>query len=172
MSLKAAMFLILVAGVLAGCGKPTSYHPSDADTGYVDRSLGEGRWEVSFTANALTRQQRLKQYLLYRAAEISLDSGNDSFVVLDEHPGRGRLSGIKVEGEGTQRPYEFEHNHLWFDSRSFVEGYTTTVYEPMSRYTGTIVFRVFKGENPPQEGAVFDAREIIRTLGPQVFRKR
>lgn len=167
---RAALLPILLI-LLAGCGQPTSYHPSDADTGYVDRSLGEGRWEVSFTANALTSQQRLKQYLLYRAAEITLDTGNDGFVVLDEHPGRGRLSGIKVEGDAPRRPYEFEHNHLWFDSRSFVEGYTTTVYEPTSRYTGTIVFRVFKGE-PPPEGAVFDAREIIRTLGPKVFRKR
>lgn len=161
-------FAALLAFVILGC-TPTSYHSTSMGTGYSDRKLDGNCYEISYTANAMTSRQKVKHYLLYRAAEITLDTGNKKFVVLEQHPGRGRLEGVKYGDEG--KHYEFEHHHLWFDDQNVSQEYSTTTYQPLSRYTATATFQSFSGAEPPVDGRVFDARELIELLGPAVFQK-
>ncbi len=164
--LATSAFAALLSLTFHGC-TPTSYHATSKGTGYIDRKLDEDRYQVSYTANAMTSRQKVKHYLLYRAAEITLDSGNKKFVVLEQHPGRGRLEGVKYRDES--KPYEFEHHHLWFEDQNVSQEYSTTTYKPLSQYTATATFQSFSGEEPPEDGKVFDARELIELLGPSVL---
>ena len=167
-TLVLSAFAVLLAFGVQGC-TPTSYHATSMGTGYSDRKLDKNRYEISYTANAMTSRQKVKHYLLYRAAEITLDTGNKKFVVLEQHPGRGRLEGVKYGEEG--KHYEFEHHHLWFNDPNVSQEYSTTRYQPLSQYTATATFQSFSGAEPPVDGKVFDSRELIELLGPSVFQK-
>lgn len=163
--------LCFAAIVLCGCAGPTPYQPQYEGAGYGQEQLADNRYRITYTANALTTRERMRQYLLYRAAEITLDSEHNRFILVEEDTGEGRLSGIKLADEGAH-PYDFAHRHLWFGSPVVAEEHSTTTYEPYSRYTASAVVVTFSDGEPPIEGKVFDAREVIELLGPSVVRGR
>ncbi len=81
------LFAKLAAGlglvmVLAGCAQPTPYAPrlQGQTTGYTDRALAPGRWRVTFTGNAVTPRETVEDFLLLRAAEVTLANGSTHFV--------------------------------------------------------------------------------------------
>src|SRR5689334_3716661 len=87
-SAAAAVALILAAG-LAACATPTPYQPrapgsSGASSGgYAESRIEGDRWRVSFTGNTLTSRETVESYLLYRAAELTLQQGFDGFTIVD-----------------------------------------------------------------------------------------
>ena len=69
-ALSAAVFL-------AACETPATYHPRGpgSETGYTDQQLAQNRWRVTFTGNSATKRETVENYLLLRAAEVTLQSG-------------------------------------------------------------------------------------------------
>ncbi|HUO98959.1 MAG TPA: hypothetical protein VMU01_09830 [Rhizomicrobium sp.] len=65
------------AVMLAGCETATTYHPLEdrSGTGYTDQQLTGNRYRVSFTGNSVTRRDVVENYLLLRAAEVTLKAG-------------------------------------------------------------------------------------------------
>jgi len=78
---KGLAVLGLVA-LLAGCAAPAAYEPRRTGqvTGYTDRELAPGRWRVTFTGNSVTPRETVEDYLLLRAAEVTLASGGTHFL--------------------------------------------------------------------------------------------
>lgn len=68
--------------VLAACQTPATYHPADrpGGTGYSDEQLAKNRWRVTFTGNSATRRETVENYLLLRAAEVTLKAGYKWFI--------------------------------------------------------------------------------------------
>lgn len=68
--------------LLAGCAQPAAYAPRapGQTTGYTDRELTPNRYRVTFTGNSVTPRQTVEDYLLLRAAEVSLAAGSRYFV--------------------------------------------------------------------------------------------
>jgi hypothetical protein len=79
--LRKAAVLALVA-VLAGCATPAPYAPRGVgqQTGYTDRQLSSNRWRITFTGNSVTSREQVEDYLLLRAAEVTLASGYRHFL--------------------------------------------------------------------------------------------
>src|SRR5690242_7138359 len=84
-----------VAGVagLAACATPTPYQPlgagnSRASGGFAEQRVAPDLYLVSFTGNTLTSRQRVESYLLFRAAELTLQNGYDSFTIVDRQTDR------------------------------------------------------------------------------------
>jgi hypothetical protein len=80
---KASLALGLIWGLaLAGCAQPALYAPREPgrSTGYTDRELAPGRWRVTFTGNAVTPREQVEDYLLLRAAEVTLAHGGTHFL--------------------------------------------------------------------------------------------
>src|SRR6478735_1623900 len=82
---KIGLSLGLSLGVslaLAGCMTPATYAPRrpGAVTGYTDRELAPGRWRVTFTGNSVTARDTVEDYLLLRAAEVTLAAGGTHFM--------------------------------------------------------------------------------------------
>lgn len=80
--LKRAAPLGLAAMLLAGCASPAPYAPRTQGqaTGYTDRALAQNRYRVTFTGNSVTPRTQVEDYLLRRAAEVTLAAGYDHFV--------------------------------------------------------------------------------------------
>ena len=79
---KKAALCAALALVLAGCATPTPYVPRQQgqSTGYTDRELAPGRWRVTFTGNSVTPREQVEDYLLLRAAEVTLANGGTHFI--------------------------------------------------------------------------------------------
>jgi len=80
-SLKKAAGALGLAVLLAGCMTQAAYEPRRPGqlTGYTDRELAPGRWRVTFTGNSVTPREQVEDYLLLRAAEVTLASGGTHF---------------------------------------------------------------------------------------------
>jgi hypothetical protein len=81
-SLSRLAALGALALVLAGCMTPAPYAPRRPGqvTGYTDRELAPGRWRITFTGNSVTTRETVEDYLLLRAAEVTLAAGGTHFL--------------------------------------------------------------------------------------------
>ncbi len=68
--------------MLAACETPATYHPAErpGGIGYTDEQLAGNRWRVTFTGNSATRRETVENYLLLRAAEVTLKAGYHWFI--------------------------------------------------------------------------------------------
>ena len=85
---RQAMAALVGVGLLATAActySSTPYQPiSSANRvsgGYSDEQLGEYRFRVSFAGNSLTSREQVESYLLFRAAELTLEQGHTWFVI-------------------------------------------------------------------------------------------
>ncbi len=81
---RGALFVAVAALLgLAGCAsEPAPYAPKTAEnsTGYTDQQLTQNRYRVTFTGNSVTSRQTVENYLLLRAAEVTLQAGYQYFL--------------------------------------------------------------------------------------------
>ena len=86
---RIALFAAAAAALaLAGCETATPYQPLGTggafhSGGYTDQQLEANRWTVTFSGNSLTSRQTVERYLLYRAAELTVQQGYDWFTTVD-----------------------------------------------------------------------------------------
>ena len=155
--------VVLVLGmVLAGCGQPTSYQPAADGYGYREQQIEQNRYRVSFAGNELTAADTVQNYLLYRAAELTLDRGYDYFTVVDRNLDRSTAywgTGDTPLGSG----YFTRHG-------DFVGGVGFTTYSarPIDSYTAYADVVMFEGEKAAGDVNAYDARSVLRQLGPTI----
>ena len=151
---------LAMLGLLGGCGgQPTPYQPAADGYGYSEQQIEENRYRVTFAGNQLTPPGTVQNYLLYRAAEITLDRGYDYFTVVDRNLDRATTywsSGDPYWG-----------SRFGTHSGAFL-GFGTTTAHPIDRYTAYADIVMFQGEKPQGEVDAYDARDVLRTLNPTV----
>lgn len=77
--------------LVAGCTTATPYQPLGATKvrgGYTNQQLDQTHWRVSFIGNSLTSREQVETYLLYRAAELTLEQGFNCFTLVDRSTDR------------------------------------------------------------------------------------
>jgi hypothetical protein len=78
--------LVLTGLIVSGCVTATPYQPLNpgqkAMGGYVEQQLEANRYRLSFAGNSVTKRETVETYLLYRAAELTLAQGYESFSVV------------------------------------------------------------------------------------------
>ena len=78
------LMAMLAACVLSACATQTPYQPASADRyGFSEQRIETNRIRITFRGNALTDRETVETYLLYRAAEVTIASGQDYFIVAD-----------------------------------------------------------------------------------------
>ena len=175
--LKVNFFLVLILALwLSACAGPTRYHARTLNgEGYSQVQLDPKQYEVSYTANSLTSRTKVKQFLLYRAAEIALETRHENFIVFDKDSELGDLPLSREERGPRYRHHDFEHHHLWFGKGISSEEFETSTlsFSPTELYTASIMVLVYSdADQPPITGKPFNAREVIELLGPSVSRPR
>lgn len=155
---------IACMSVLAACGAPTPYQPADGGYGYSEQQLEDNRYRITVAGNAETSRETVQNYLLFRAAEVTLDTGHDYFTIADQDverstryfgtfdpafPFYGRTSAFR----------DHPHGALGFGS------YTT---HPIDNYSAFADILVFEGEKPAGDVNAYDARDVIDRLRPLI----
>jgi len=67
---------------LSACVGPAPYAPRQPGqiSGYTDRQLAPNRYRVTFTGNSATSREEVEDYLLRRAAEVTVAAGYSHFL--------------------------------------------------------------------------------------------
>lgn len=75
----------LTAGLLTACARSTPYVPAErpGGAGYTDMRISENRYRVTFRGNTVTSRETVENFLLLRAAEVTLDSNYACFSFAD-----------------------------------------------------------------------------------------
>lgn len=161
-----------LAGALSACAAgPTPYQPAqDARYGYSERAIESDRFLVGFSGNSLTDRETVETFLLYRAAELTLERGYDHFILVR------RDTEAERRYFGTRDPYSsryglhYRYYHPAYGWYGWQDPFWDDVnIREITRYEAQaeIVF----GRGPaPQDPDAFDAREVTQNLGPSLVR--
>jgi hypothetical protein len=166
---------VVAALAVAACTTATPYQPLRGSSGgFAEQRVDQNRYRVSFTGNEYTSRQRVEDYLLYRAAELTLANGYDSFTVVrgeteedrevSVSPGWGSYSPHwRPHWSYYGRPYGWRHWDPWFGAPYWADGVDI---DTVSSYEATAEILMNRG---PGVGArSFDARQVIARLGPKI----
>jgi hypothetical protein len=186
---RAAIGAALAAASLAACTTVTPYQPDvpgqRTSGGYSEERLAEGRYRVTFSGNSLTSRDRVEGYLLYRAAELTVRDGYDSFLIIDrltEHDVR-----TYVEPDPFYRPWYGGSYGYWRPHWRYWQGNGWIVWHPewgypfwadrvdlrtVERFEAHAEIVMRRGPVPAGEERAFDARQVMRDLGPTIERPR
>ena len=181
----------LAAALLAtaGCAsQSTPYQPLSSASrvagGYADRQLADDRFVVTFAGNELTSRETVESYLLYRAAELTVERGYDWFVIVD------REMDHKIEREirpdltydpwfgpaySHWKPYwrYYDAAHGWreWDPYHGDRFWTHEIdVRTIEQFEATAEVRLGRGARPAGEPNASDARTVMAEIGPRVHR--
>lgn len=151
--------LALVA-VAAGCAlKPTPYKPADPQSryGYSEQRLEDDRYRVQFSGNEATPRATVQDYLLFRAAELTLADGKTHFRFLEQSVEEHRREETVLVSAGNG----LYHYPLIFGT-SIIQGFVS------KRFDAVAQFRTLRGDPLDGDPNVFNAAEVKRNLGPSL----
>ncbi len=150
--------------------------------GYSDQRLASDRFIVTFHGNDLTSRERVEGYLLYRAAELTLQNGFDWFTIIDrrtEHDVR-----TYVRPDPYYRPWFGGSYAQWQPYwRYYRRGYGWNVWYPgigdpfwadrtdiqrVELFEASAEIILHKGPIPATEERAFDAHSVMTDLKPTI----
>ena len=185
-SLRRLALVTLPLAALAACATPTPYQPlgtrgTGASGGFSEQRITPNRFLVTFNGNSFTSRQRVETYLLYRAAELTVQQGFDSFTIVDKATDRNvetRVNTIPGPRYGFGGPYGW-----WRPSwRYYGGGFGWRSWDPwfgdpfwadnidvstVTRFEANAEI-VMRHGAPGNDTRAFDAREVMANLGPTI----
>jgi hypothetical protein len=142
LAVRRSLLLCGLAALVSAC-TPSLYQPLILDDGYAGSRVNADTFSVMFQGNKYTPRGTAEAYALYRAAEVTLESGFDHFAVIG---GNSRaLYGASLAS--------FKATESGKDADPLV----------------VVLFKAFKGEKPAG-AAVYSARDVLQELGPSIER--
>lgn len=180
--------LTAFALALAGCVSATPYQPDipgqRVSGGYSETQLADNRFRVSFSGNCLTSRDRVEGYLMYRAAELTLEQGYDWFLILDRLTEREART--YVHPDPLYRPWFGSEYVYWRPHwRYYREGLGWRTWHPergdpfwtervrvstIEEFEAHAEITTHTGPAPADEERAFDARRVIADLEPSIER--
>jgi len=159
--------LAVGAAALAACTTPpTPYGPALIDQyGYTDQKIEQDRFRVTFAGNSKTDREQVENYLLFRAAEVTLQNGYDHFVIAKDETETLITYRTNTLGTGFS-PYGYFGFH---HGGAGAAGSDSTA-RPIPSYEASAVIVARKGEKPDEDVNAYDARAVIESIGPTVIR--
>lgn len=164
---------ILFPALLAGCATMTPYAPatSNGGFGFSEQKIETNKLRVAFNGNSSTSRQTVENFLLYRAAELTIQSGNDYFVIIEDdteiHKSYSVSSRFPRYGRRAYfiGPREYYYNYPYY-SYGFDWGdpYEQEVHE-FTRYSAEAYISMYQGTKPFNNDRAFDAKEVLENLG-------
>ncbi len=165
---KSLVVLAVGALALAACATATPYQPeNDRGEGFAEFQLENNKFRVTFSGNTLTPLPTVENYLLYRAAEVTVNKGFDYFIVLED----------KSEAMSTFRSFGTiiggAEGRFFYGTRGFGGGgfgTTTATTRERREYTAQAIIETGTGPKPTGNPSAFNAREVLENLAPNIVR--
>ncbi len=156
--------------VLSACATPTPYAPAMTaagyNPGYSDTRIEDNRYRLSFAGNDMTKRDTVENYLLYRAAELTLDSGYDWFeVVKRDTDQKTRTVSDPMMDEFSWRFYRGNRWGAWGFGMDDLDRDSVQY----TRYEATAEIVMYKGAKSDDPSA-YDARSVKANLDSQIVR--
>lgn len=179
-----AAALVLAAG-LAACATPTPYQPNigghAASGGFSETQIEPNRFRVTFTGNSLTSRETVEGYLLFRAAELTVQNGYDWFSVVERDTDKKSSTYVEPDpfyhpwygGYGFWRPY-WRYYGPGFGWRSWDPFWGDPFWadrmdvRTIDRYDATAEILMHHGAKPQDDPKAFDAKAVMDNLRPRI----
>lgn len=172
------LFVIGLAFFATACATPTPYQPlgrgSIASGGYTEQRIEDNRYRVTFVGNQFTSRERVENYLLFRAAELTLQAGYDGFTIVQRNVERDVDTRVLPPLPGLYpywRPYwryygpaGWRYWDPWLGDPFWA---STIDVRTVERYEASAEIVMFRGRRPDDPRS-FDARQVIANLRPTV----
>lgn len=187
MSRKALVFAVaaVLSTGLAACATPTPYQPvvtkGTTQGGYSELKLEPERYRVTFAGNSLTRRETVEGYLLFRAAELTVQNGYDWFAIVERDT--DKKTRTYVDSDPFYRPWYGGYG-FWRPSWRYYGGpYGWRTWDPywgdpfwasrvdvrtIERYEASAEVVMGKGPKAADDPKAFDARAVIENLKPRI----
>jgi hypothetical protein len=164
--------IAVAAAILSACVTPTPYQPAQPrGFGYSEERLDQNKFRVTFRGNSLTKRETVEDYLLYRAAELTLQNGFSHFLVIGrdtEAKTRYRTWIDSYGGRGWfYHGFPGWYHRPWYDPWGPWGRYDV---EPITNYTATAEIILVKSAVQDGEARAFDAQQVLVQVGPRVVR--
>ena len=160
---------LLLTLLLAACAapQPSLYAPLASRDGYAEESLGKGLYRVWFQGNAVTSRERVQDYCLFRAAELSLELGAEKFAVHDKL--------VERYTQVTRETYDGWGDPYYYDRRyRYYHPYPPPTYQrERTTFRAQLTIEPFSGRPPGgSQGAfqIYDARATYQQFAPRIVR--
>ena len=176
--------------LLGACASETTYRPATGQgfsrTGFTDSQVEQNRFLVSFAGNSSTPRDTVERYLLFRAAEITLQQGGDYFVMTGRdtdlqsrtYTTGGFNSGLGYGGFGGYWGPSWRYYGGGFGyGRGFgwspwygggFGAFNDFDVQTVQRYEASAEIVVGRGPIPRNNLRAFDARQVVDRIGPTV----
>ena len=177
---------------LTACDTATPYQPAPpgptrASTGYGyrDYRVDAAHWRVTFAGNSLTSRETVEKYLLYRAAELTVQQGADWFQTTDRHTDKN-TSYYGASDPFYASPFWSTYGWGWRPYWGYGGSWGWRTWDPwrggpfwtndidiqqVNRFEASA--EIVIGHGPAPEGQrVFNAHEVVQNLGPSIVRPK
>ena len=173
--------LTAIAGmtVMAACATSTPYAPASESGGYgfAEQRIEENRFRVTFRGNSSTSREDVETFLLFRAAEITVQNGYDHFVVVEGDTETRTSYSTSATGSPAffgRYGYGYPGRFYAFPYYAYGFGWGAPYYDTytreITRYSAVAFISLHRGEKPEDNPQAFDARDVITNLQPLVLR--
>ena len=163
-TLAAILFMAAGASALSACATATPYGPSDGRYGYSEQRIEQDRYRVTFSGNISTTRETVENFLLYRAAELTVQEGYDYFIMTEQD----------TEADTTYRSrpmfhlgYSHGHHGFPYYAYGFSWAHDDTTTETR-RYEAIAYILMRTGEAPEDNENAYDAHEVMENRWPLV----
>jgi len=154
---------------LFGCASPTRYERAEGyDQGYSDQRLAENRYRVTFRGNSSTQREVVEDYLLLRAAEVTLEAGY-SWFVFDERSTQAKTTYYSTfGGYPGWGPTWGHHGWYWHNwahdpwDPFWSHGHVI----PSTRYEAYAEIVLLTPDAAKRDAHAINAKDVIARLGP------
>lgn len=150
--------------VLGACATATPYQAAEGGInsyGFSDTRIEPGKYRVSFRGNTATERTVVENYILLRAAELTLADGLGHFLVLEEDD--AGTSDFRTSGFNGGI-----NSGFGFGRRSFggFGGSTTARTRERVSPDVSVLIQAFPGEKPEDNYQAFNAAAVVENLRP------
>lgn len=164
-----SLLLAVAALGLAACASSTPYQAAgDSRYGFQEQQIESNRLRITFRGNSLTDRETVESYLLYRAAEVTLEHGKDYFVLVT----RDTEEHSRLEGTGFPSHFRYRAFRPGFGWAPWYDPFWDEPerYREVTRYEAIAEIAMFNGQKPADNADAYDAREVQANLQGRVVR--
>jgi len=168
------LIMAAMAALLAACATATPYQPRAGEGGYgfTEQAIETNRLRITFAGNSLTDRETVETYMLYRAAEMTVERGFDHFIIAD----RGTDENTRLQGVGGSSfhryPFGYRYFHPAWGWSPWHDPFwdAPESYREVTRYEAAAEITMFRGAKPENNPNAFDARDVMSNLAARVVR--
>jgi hypothetical protein len=158
----------------AACATSTPYGPATGQNpyGFSEQRIEQDRYRIVFRGNSSTTRETVETFLLFRAAELTVQNGYDHFVVTEQDTEESRRYTRSSPAYYGRYPYGFGRYCCAFPYYAYGWGWGSDPFyddvREITRYSAIAFIAMGKGPKPADNPQAFDARDVVQSLSSAV----